>query len=260
MISLSTITGLLMAVGVLLGAIIMSTDNYMLFVSFSSLIIVLGGTLTATLMSYSYPLIFQSFKGFLQNLIDEKNVVKAKQDSISRTLEWNQIFRTGGMAALETSLTEKELKDPFVSLGIELIGTGYKGSELKNMLDESNHSQRQAEMSQAQVLNSMGNFAPGFGMIGTLIGLITMLDNLNGDLAALGNGLAVALLTTLYGILLAQLLFKPASTRVARRVENHFENREMQINAFVLMTEKRPELYLQDSMNAHLPFQKRLEV
>lgn len=259
MISISTITGLLMAFGILIGAITMSTEKYMLFVSLSSFLIVLGGTLTATLVSYSYPLVLSSFKGLLANFLDEKNVTKFKHASIKRTVEWNQIFRSGGMSGLESSLTDNEKKDPFISLGIELIGTGYKGDDLKNLLDESNHSQYKQEMVQAEVLNAMGTYAPGFGMIGTLIGLIVMLDNLNGDMAALGNGLAVALLTTLYGILLAQVFFKPAAIRINRRVSNNFDNREMQINAFVLMTEKRPDMYLQDSMNVHLPFKKRLE-
>ncbi|RYU70399.1 flagellar motor protein MotA [Aliivibrio finisterrensis] len=259
MISISTITGLLMAFGILIGAITMSTEKYMLFVSVSSFLIVLGGTLTATLVSYSYPLILSSFKGLLVNLLDEKNVTKFKHASIKRTVEWNQIFRSGGMSGLENSLNETEKKDPFICLGIELIGTGYKGDDLKQLLDESNHSQYKQEMAQAEVLNAMGTYAPGFGMIGTLIGLIVMLDNLNGDMAALGNGLAVALLTTLYGILFAQVFFKPAAIRINRRASNNFDNREMQINAFVLMTEKRPDMYLQDSMNVHLPFKKRLE-
>ena len=259
MISLSNISGFIFALALIGVAIVMSTDNYMMFVSLSSFTIVMGGSFAASLIAYSYPLVFASLKGVILNLLNEKNDTKAKHASIKRTIEWNSTFHSGGISELENSLTEKEQKDSFIKLGIELIGTGYKGEELQRLLEEGNESQSLLDMRQAEVLNTMGNFAPGFGMIGTLIGLIVMLSNLGGDMAALGAGLAVALLTTLYGVLAAQLFFKPAAIRVQRRVEMESHKREMQIQAFVMMTDKRPSLHLQDSMNGYLPFKKRFE-
>lgn len=259
MISFSNIFGFLLAIGLICGSIMMTTDNYLLFVSISSLIIVVGGSFAASLVGYSFPLVFSALKGILQNLVLEANDMKTKHMSIRRMTEWNNTFHSGGITELENSLTEKEKKDSFIKLGIDLIGTGYKGEELQALLEESNESQSMQDMRHAEVLNTLGNFAPGFGMVGTLIGLIVMLDNLGGDMTALGQGLAVALLTTFYGVIVAQLFFKPASMRVQRRVEMEAHRREMQIRAFMMMTNKRPSLHVQDHMNGYLPFNKRLE-
>lgn len=120
------------------------------------------------------------------------------------------------------------------------------------MLDESNESQRVQEAQPANVLSTMANFSPAFGMIGTLVGLIVMLDSLDGDMATMGKGLAIALLTTLYGTLLAQALFKPSAINVRRKSDDNFHRRDMQIQAFVMMTEKQPDLHIKDSMNSYL--------
>ncbi|PKF78435.1 flagellar motor protein MotA [Vibrio sp. vnigr-6D03] len=257
--SLSTITGWLFSVAVLMTAVVSSTDNYWLFVSVSSLLIVAGGTSTAALISYSYPLFFKAIQAVIASLFDGRNETKLKHSSIVRSLEWNKVYRIEGIAGLEKALTNKELKDPFIAMAIELLGTGYKGKALRNLLDESNESQRVQEAQPANVLSTMANFSPAFGMIGTLVGLIVMLDSLDGDMATMGKGLAIALLTTLYGTLLAQALFKPSAINVRRKSDDNFHRRDMQIQAFVMMTEKQPDLHIKDSMNSYLPPKKRLE-
>ncbi|WP_155400575.1 motility protein A [Vibrio nigripulchritudo] len=257
--SISTITGWIFAAAVLVTAVVTSTDNYWLFVSLSSFLIVLGGTSTAALISYSYPLFFRAIQAVLKSLFDGKNETKLKHSSILRSIEWNKVYRTDGIAGLENSLSEKEQKDPFISMAIELLGTGYKGKELHALLMESNESQRAREAQPANVLSTMANFSPAFGMIGTLVGLIVMLDSLDGDMATMGKGLAIALLTTLYGTLMAQVFFKPSAINVRRKSDENYHRREMQIKAFVMMTEKQPDLHIKDSMNCYLPPKKRLE-
>ncbi|CAM4232932.1 motility protein A [Vibrio agarivorans] len=259
MISLSTFAGFMAAIAVLGSAIVMSTDNYLLFVSYSSVVIVLGGTFTATLVSYSFPLLAGAIKTLFVNLLNEDNYKKESHRIIKRAAELNSVYRNGGIAALEGALTAKEQKDQFITLCIELIGTGYKGEELNNMLTESNSSQSHEEERSSKVLETMGAFAPGFGMIGTLIGLIIMLDNLSGDFAELGKGLAIALLTTLYGVCFAQLLFKPAATRAFRRIDDNFQLRELQARSFVLILERKPDLYLKDNLNGFLSSKHRLK-
>ncbi|QUM80914.1 MotA/TolQ/ExbB proton channel family protein [Moritella sp. 5] len=252
MISISTFVGILGAVGLFVYAIFKSTDNYLIFVSLFSLLIVLGGTFGATLISYSFRLIWAAFTEMMVNLLDEKNQNKQLKQLVSRIIEWNDIYKKQGITALENSLTEKEKKDDFIINAMELLGTGYKSKVLSSMLDDTNESDFQRRNEHVNVINTLSIYAPSFGMVGTLIGLIIMLDNMSGDLSALGKGLAIALLTTLYGTLLAQLLFKPSAIRIARRQHRIFFERQIITAGLELITENKDNLYIQDRLNCYL--------
>jgi chemotaxis protein MotA len=98
----------------------------------------------------------------------------------------------------------------------------------------------------------MGTFSPAFGMVGTLIGLIIMLDNMQGDPTMLGKGLALALITTLYGVLLAQLLFKPAAAKIQQKLEiDRFRN-ILLTEGFVMLAEKKDTMTIIDRLNSYL--------
>jgi len=103
----------------------------------------------------------------------------------------------------------------------------------------------------------MGVYAPGFGMVGTIVGLIIMLDNMGGDMANLGKGLALALITTLYGVLLSNLLFKPTAAQVTEKQEQEFFRHQMITDGFVLLAEKKDPLLIQDRLNAYVSPAKR---
>ena len=114
----------------LASAVLMSTGNYMLFVSVSSALIVVGGTLTTALVSYSYPLMISSLRASLLNLVDERNRKKRMHQSILRSLEWNRIFRSGGISALEGAMTPQELKD-------DVFGEVFNFKAVQQMWQES---------------------------------------------------------------------------------------------------------------------------
>ena len=253
-ISFSTTLGLILALALFITSILMSTNNYMLFVSLSSLIVVLGGTLTATLVSYSFPLLAGALKSMFLNLLDENNFEKAAKKQTLRAVELNTIYKKGGVTALENSLTEDEKANKFTMICVELISTGYKGAELEDLLKNYNTNQYLKEEVESEVLSTMSAYAPSFGMVGTLIGLIIMLDNMNGDLGELGRGLSIALLTTLYGTLFAQLSFRPAHIRSLRRAESNYSLRELEAQAFTLILDRKTDMYLEDKLNSYLSY------
>ena len=103
------------------------------------------------------------------------------------------------------------MRQDFTKYGLGLLSSGYKGEELRELLFEFTETMYDRAQVQVGVLKTMASFAPAFGMIGTLVGLIIMLDNLKADAGQLGQGLALALITTLYGVITANLIFKPAA-------------------------------------------------
>ncbi len=250
--SFSTLIGITVAISLFIYAIISSTDNYLMFISLSSFALVAGSTFAASLISYTTLDVLTAVKALFETLFHSPTSSKYLKAHVERFIEWGQIYRQQGIAGLESSLTDKERQDPFIAHGMELLSSGYKNHDVRTMLTDDMDAFWQRMTIEAKVLNTMAIYAPGFGMVGTIIGLIIMLDNMNGDMAALGKGLALALITTLYGVVLANLVFKPAANQVTEKQESLYFRDQMIVEGFVLLAEKRDALFMQDRLNAYL--------
>lgn len=250
--SFSTLVGVLVAISLFIYAIVSSTDNYLMFVSLSSFALVAGSTFAASLISYTTFDVLTAVKALLGTLFHAPTNSKYLRTHVERFIEWGSIYRQQGISGLEASLTEQERKDPFLAHGMELLSSGYSNHDLRTILTDDMDSFWQRMTVEAKVLNTMAVYAPGFGMVGTIIGLIIMLDNLSGDMAALGKGLALALITTLYGVVLSNLVFKPAANQVTEKQESLYFRDQMIVEGFVLLAEKRDALFIQDRLNAYL--------
>ena len=257
MISFSTLIGITAGVGLFVAAVVTSTDNYMMFVSLASGMMVLGSTFAASLISFSFLEVMHAVKAMMQTVLSGKTSQGHLRELVQRFMELSNIYRDGGISALEDSLTAKEKKDEFMSLGIELMGSGYKKAEINTIMRDAMDSHWQRQSLEGKILNTMGIYAPGFGMVGTIVGLIIMLDNMGDDMANLGKGLALALITTLYGVLLANLLFKPTAAQVTEKQEQEYFRHQLITDGFVLLAEKKDSLLIQDRLNAFIKPSKR---
>ena len=257
--SFSTLIGIAIAISLFVFAIISSTDNYLMFVSISSLALVAGSTFAASLISYTIKDVLVAVKGIFGTFFHAPTDSKHLRSHAQRFIEWGKIYRQQGISGLESSLTASERKDPFIVHGMELLSSGYKNHDIRTILTDDMDAFWQRMTVEAKVLNTMAVYSPGFGMVGTIIGLIIMLDNLNGDMAALGKGLALALITTLYGVVLANLVFKPAANQVTEKQESLYFRDQMIVEGFVLLAEKQSTLFMQDRLNAYLKPSTRLQ-
>lgn len=173
-----------------------------------SVLIVLGGTFASTIVAYPAKSL-KSLGGALKTAFQRKKTDLYAE--IELILGIANTARREGLLALENSLSK--VSDPFLKKGIMLVVDGTDPEFVKSVMEseiyfvQERHSQGQA------ILDSMASYAPAYGMIGTLIGLINMLKNLsNSD--ALGPSMAVALITTFYGVVLANLVFNPISKKL----------------------------------------------
>lgn len=257
--SFSTLIGFCAGIGLFVFAVMSSTSNYQIFVSISSLALVLGSTLAASLISYSTMDVLCAVKSMMQTFLHSPTSQRHLREIAQRFVDWSTIYRQGGVAALESSLTPADLKDEYVRDGIEMIGAGYKNHDIRILLTDQMDATWQRHTLESKVLNTMAVYSPGFGMVGTIVGLIIMLDNLNGDMAGLGKGLALALITTLYGVVLANLFFKPAANQVTEKQETMYFRHQLIMEGFVLLAEKRDALYIQDRLNAYLKPNARMK-
>lgn len=217
---LATVLGLVSATGLVTMAILTGGD-FGLFVSIPSLMIVGGGTFGATLVNYSFKEVFGSISVGMKAFFAK---VPSAPSMIPKFLELSSMARKDGLLALEGAVDS--VPDPFFSRGLQLVVDGLEPSTIESVMDAEINSLRDRHRLGAEVFTAMGTYAPAMGLIGTLIGLVQMLANMS-DPGNIGPAMAVALLTTFYGALLANILFLPLAGKLRMRSSEEVLVREI---------------------------------
>lgn len=217
---LTTIVGILITVACLVGGIIQqgSPEAY---IDIASVLITIGGTIGATVASYSGK--------DLKNMLKVIPIAFHKTDydlhsTIYRIIDLANIARKDGLLALDNK--SREIEDPFLKKGIMLVVDGTDPELIRNIMETEIVFKEDRHSMGSSIMFSASAFAPAFGMIGTLIGLIGMLRNLN-DSANLGSGMAVALVTTLYGCIVANMICTPIGTKLQKMAEEETKYNEL---------------------------------
>ncbi|MBL4615828.1 MAG: MotA/TolQ/ExbB proton channel family protein [Magnetovibrio sp.] len=250
--SLSTIFSLMIAFGLFLGAIIMETDNYVIFLSLTSFVMVVGGTMAATFVSYEPRYVILSLKLIGRILFTPKmgrDILKAE---VGRMIRWSYIVQKGGPPALEAEAMKSTKNDKFLKFGVEMVISGYSGAEVRDIMTNLIETTFGRNTVQVFILKFMASSSPAFGMIGTLIGLVIMLDKMGDDPTQLGPGLAIALITTLYGVLLARLVYIPAANKIMQREQIVRFRNYLVAEGLILMADRKSPRFIQDKMNSYL--------
>ena len=251
-ISLDTLIGIILGFGLFGYSIFISTDNYAMFLSLPSLLMVIGGTIAATMISYQGRYVMIALKEMGSILIHQAINPKTLFADVKRVIGWATIIKSKGISGLEEDLEQNKTDDPYVLYAAELLSTGYKSHQVRQLLTDFMESTFERSLVPANIVTTMATYAPAFGMIGTLVGLIIMLDNLGGDASELGKGLSIALMTTLYGVLFAQLVCKPASLKITQKHEIIRFRNTLLMEGFVLLADKADAIVIQDKMNSFL--------
>ncbi|MBN2644255.1 MAG: MotA/TolQ/ExbB proton channel family protein [Desulfuromonadaceae bacterium] len=207
---ISTILGAIAAFGLMLMAM-MSGGSILLFVDPPSLMIVAGGTVGSTLVHYP-------FKEFFRAIAVAKKTVFVKEQNptaiITQLIEFANKARKEGILSLQGVMSQVD--DPFFLKGLQMAVDGQEPEALREMLDREIEYIMERHESGAEIFTTMAAYAPAMGMIGTLIGLVQMLQNMS-DPSSIGPAMAVALLTTFYGAVAANILFTPMSGKLKHR-------------------------------------------
>ena len=204
---IATILGILSAFG-LLGVAILSKGNFAIFFDLGSLLVVLGGTFGATLINYPMKDIIRVLKvvkhAFFRKEIDYFSV-------IPDMVRYSRVARKEGILALDKVIGEVD--DQFYYEGLRMVVDGTKPEVLTQVLRNEIDFLAARHRVGISIFKTMGQYSPAFGMIGTLIGLILMLQSLN-DPAQIASAMALALVTTFYGAILANILFLPLAGKL----------------------------------------------
>ena len=243
---IATILGILSATGLVLGAIFMGS-GLNVFINIPSLCIVLGGTIGVTLIAY--PLKdFLSVIKVVQKALFTKNI--SATELISKFTSFASKTRKEGILALESEI--KEVKDEFLKKGVQLSIDGLEPQQIQNILDTEIDFVRDRHKLGADLFTSMGTFAPAMGMIGTLIGLVQMLQSMD-DPSTIGPAMAVALLTTFYGSLMANICCMPIAGKLKTRSKEEMLTKEMTIQGIMSLSNGDNPRILEQKLLAFLP-------
>jgi len=243
---IATVLGILSATGLVLGAIFMGS-GLNVFINIPSLCIVVGGTIGVTLVAY--PLKdFLSVIKVVQKAIFTKNI--SATELVSKFTDFANKTRKEGILALESEI--KELSDEFFKKGVQLSIDGLEPQQIRNILDTEIEFVRDRHKLGADIFTSMGTFAPAMGMIGTLIGLVQMLQSMD-DPSTIGPAMAVALLTTFYGSLMANICCMPIAGKLKTRSKEEMLTKEMTIQGIISLSNGDNPRILEQKLLAFLP-------
>ena len=205
---LATVLGLLGAFS-LIGTAIYLGGSPGSFVNLQSILIVFGGTFAVTTVCFSFAEMFRTISESLKSII---RTDRKPKDAALQMLQISYEARRNGILALQ-GVTESLEPEPLLHKGITMIVDGSPVNEVSSILERDLEASISRNHASVKVLRRGAEFAPAMGLIGTLIGLVTMLGNLD-DPSTIGPSMAVALLTTFYGALLANLVFLPLAAKL----------------------------------------------
>ena len=207
---LATVIGLLAAFGLIVSAI-MQGGSLLIFIDVASIIIVIGGTIGIVMINFPFGDVMRAF-AVARNAFFHKALQPA--DTIAKLIIYAGKARKEGILSLQSVMNE--IDDEFFLKGLQMAVDGQEPEALKNMLDKEIEYVVERHDSGSEIFATIAAFAPAMGMIGTLIGLVQMLQNM-ADPSSIGPAMAVALLTTFYGAVIANCIAAPISGKLKIR-------------------------------------------
>jgi chemotaxis protein MotA len=221
-VDVATLVGILIAGTLVVTAILMGGSGAW-FVDYPSLMIVFGGTLGATLLSYPLSEVMSVFK-IAKNAFFQRS--QPTERVIALLVEFAKKARKEGILSFEPML--KHIEDPFLVKGLQLAIDGIDSSAIHEIMNTELEFVEERHKLGAEIFTTMGNFAPALGMLGTIIGLVQMLMQME-DPSQIGGPMAVALLTTFYGVVLANLVFYPIAGKLRTRSKQELALKELTV-------------------------------
>jgi len=241
---LATVIGVVFGTAILLAAIIMG-GSAGLFVNIPSILIVVGGTVATAFIRFSMGDVINSIKVALNAFFVK---LSNPQEVIQEIVNLANIARKNGLIVLE----QQPIEDPFLKKAIMYCVDGHEAEFIEEVLKkEVDLTVERHEVGQ-NVFKGMGDSAPAFGMIGTLVGLVQMLATMD-DPASIGPAMAVALLTTLYGAVLANLFFIPLADKLALRSQEEERNRRLIIEGVLGILKGLNPRVMEEFLETFLP-------
>ncbi len=216
-----SVVGITVSLAAILGGQVLEGGHIGSLLQVTAFVIVMGGTFGACMLQFTLPVFLQGVKMLRWVVLPP---VISLEEVIEQTTTWSQTARRGGLLALEPMMGEVD--DPFVRKGLQLLVDGAEPEKLREALEVDMTAFEEHYRMAAKVWDAAGGYAPTIGILGAVMGLIHVMENLS-DPAKLGSGIAVAFVATIYGVGSANLLFLPIANKLKAIVARELVKREM---------------------------------
>lgn len=222
-----SIIGILISTAAILGGQFLEGGHIGSLMQVTAFLIVMGGTFGACMLQFTLPVFLDGVKILRWIIVPP---VISLEGVIEQIIGWGQAARRGGLLSLEPLMAE--LEDPFMRKGLQLLVDGAEPEKLREAMEVDMHSYDEHYRMAAKVWEAAGGYAPTIGILGAVMGLIHVMENLS-DPSKLGSGIAVAFVATIYGVGSANLLFLPIANKLKAIIGKEVVKREMVMEGLV---------------------------
>ncbi|NOY42861.1 MAG: motility protein A [Planctomycetes bacterium] len=244
---IASVLGVIIAIGLILGAIVLGGGSFGAFIDAPSLMVVIGGAIASAMISFP-------MKNFLGVFSVGMKVFLYKLDSIPSLIEelvsLAETARRDGLLALEGRLGD--IENSFVVLGIQMAVDGTRPEVIEDIMRTELDAVATRHRDGKAILDCMGRFAPAFGMIGTLMGLVIMLGDMS-DPSKIGAGMAVALLTTMYGAIASNVVFLPFAEKLGFTNKQELLAMEIIVRGIMAIQSGENPRVIEQKLNTFIP-------
>src|SRR3990167_3362100 len=246
-------TGLGLVAGVIvLCVLIMMGGDLSMFAALHAAIVIFGGAFAATLIRFPLASIFHGLPLGMKFAFTLRRM--SQRDLVDELAGLAEIARKSGPVGLE----KVDLEDPFLAKGVRFVADGYDGNFIRDNLERDRDNFLTHLDEGQKIYRAIGDCAPAFGMIGTLIGMVQMFANMT-DPSKLGPYMAVALLATFYGAAVANLFCTPIADKLHLKLADEDINRTLIIDGILMIRDAKSPTLVREMLLAYLPERHRHE-
>lgn len=254
----SSVIGIIAAVGVVLATVLTSTKKPMVFLDYHAVTIVIGGTMAAALLSFSAKSIWVMLKVFFSRVL--KDTVTRYEEVITEIVDLSKGYRTNPSYLAENV---ESIKTPFLKEAIELlVAGGLSNNDLDIILLKRARTHHKRYEEDSRMFSTLARFPPAFGLLGAVIGMVTLMQGLGGAdaIKTVGPSMAVALVATMYGIAISNFIFVPLGENLSKFNKVDQVVRQMVIDGVKLIREKKHPLVVEENIKSYLLSSERAKI
>ncbi len=241
----ATVVGILLALGGIVGGLLMEGGKIRDVSQITAALIVLGGTFGAVMVSTPIRVLNGAAMRLIHVVMDKTG---SPDEAIEELIVYATKARKNGLVSLESEALE--IHDPFLRKALTLAVDGTDLQEIRNMMQLEIDTAENRAMAEAKVFESAGGYSPTIGIIGAVMGLIQVMKNL-ANIEEVGRGIAVAFVATLYGVGLANILLLPAATKIKSRIEWETEMKQLKLEGVVAIVEGLNPKLIRSKLDAY---------
>jgi len=243
---IATIIGLVLGFGAVIGGQVLEGGHVQAILQPTAALIVLGGTFGATLVSFPMSVVIRAFKDAIRAFLPPKNNF---EQTISQLIAFANKARRDGIIALEQDV--KSISDPFTVKGINLITDGTEPQTFRETMEIELATFEEHSKHSPEFFEAAGGFAPTIGIIGAVLGLIHVMSNLS-DASKLGEGIAVAFVATIYGLVTANIICLPISTKLKHQNKELVKDKMIILEGLYSLQAGENPRFIEDKLRAYL--------